>query len=99
MPPPASKPAAASLSSPSAPLIAEEQPTFSSLLPVAPPKTATTATHQALPPSFDQFESEVIPNDIDDTAFRLDTDGNEMPSEERTAMILEQEKIMKQIEE
>lgn len=51
------------------------------------------------PPTFDQFEVHYDNNEIDEAAFQLDEDGTEMTPEQKSEMILEQERILKQIQE
>jgi len=81
---------------PSAPPVIEETTNYSTLNPVPPP---AAAVGQDGPPSFEQFEARLKSNEIDDEVFNLDADGNSLSPQQRQEMLLEQEKILKQIEE
>lgn len=96
--PPSPSATASAPISPSAPPVAEEKPHFTTFKPVSPPASVQQLEQEA-PPSFEQFEARLKSNGMDEEVFRLDADGNEMSPEQLQAMILEQEKIMKQIEE
>lgn len=80
---------------PSAPPVAEEMPGFSTVSPVPPPLDI----QQEPPPPYEQFEASAPSDSNVDAAFNLDAIGNEMSPEQRSEMILEQEKIMQQIKE